>query len=317
MLRQALVLHVYGANMHEREWRLVLALSPNLAYLTKVIDCGSFTAAAAELKMTPSTLSRSIRRLEHDIGIELAVRHGRAAELTPAGLLLAQQARVAVNQVRTGLREAALASARPVIRIGLLRSLGSEYVPTVVGTFAGEHPGVQFSFREASGTRLAQMLVDREIDIALIAPPPEMAEVVATVLFEQTIDVVVSNQSRWAREQSVDLAALADENFILSERGYDARAVADKLFETAGFRPKVILETDDMAMAVGLAAASMGVALAPPTPEALGHVTRVSLNDPRARRHVAVCRLKEASSVPLVSDFVQHVIQHSKETKST
>jgi DNA-binding transcriptional LysR family regulator len=296
--------------MHRNGSRHALALCPNLAYLAMIIEQGSFAAAAAELRMTPSTLSRAIRRLEHELGLELAVRQGRSIELTTSGVFLARHARIALEQMRSGLRDAVLASSQPVIRIGLLRSLGSEYVPTVVGDYIANRPDVQFSFREASGTDLEKMLLDREIDIALVAPPPRHDEIATTVLFEQSIDIVVAADSPLARRPSIDLATLADENFILSVIGYDTRAVADTLFESAGFRPKVILETDDMAMSVALAAAKVGIALAPPTPEAHGDVIRVPLNDPRTRRNVAVCHLIGAPLASHVEDFLQHLIAH-------
>ncbi len=163
--------------MQRTDWRRAVTLCPNLAYLAMIVERGSFTAAATELQITPSTLSRAVRRLEHELGLELAVRQGRGIELTASGQLLAMHARSALEQIRNGLREAVLASSAPVIRIGLLRSLGSDYMPTVVGDFALERPAIQFSFREASGTQLERMLLEREIDIALVAPPPVHEEI--------------------------------------------------------------------------------------------------------------------------------------------
>lgn len=297
--------------MHQSTYvRQTLSLCPNLAYLAMIVERGSFTAAAAALGMTPSTLSRAIRRVEHELRIELAVPKGRSIELTPAGMFLAQHAQIALQHVGTGLREAVLASSNPVVRIGLLRSLGSHYVPTVVGDYVKKFPAVQFSFRQASGTQLEQMVRDRAIDLALVAPPSTHPDITAIELFEQRIEVVVAAGSRWANRSQIDLADLADESFILSERGYDARTVADRLFEAAGVQPNVILETDDMAMAVALAAANVGIAITPPTPEALGDVARVSLQDPLARRTVAVCHLSEPAPGAHVRDFLQHLIDH-------
>lgn len=297
--------------MHQSTYvRQTLTLCPNLAYLAMIVERGSFTAAATALGMTPSTLSRAIRRVEHDLRIELAVPKGRSIELTAAGQFLAQHAQIALQHVSTGLREAVLASSSPVVRIGLLRSLGSHYVPTVVGDYVKKIPSVQFSFRQASGTQLQQMLLDRAIDLALIAPPPVQPSITAIELFEQRIEVVVAAGSRWAGHSHIDLADLAEESFILSDRGYDARTVADKLFEAAGVQPNVILETDDMAMAVALAAANVGIAITPPTPEALGDVVRVSLQDPLARRTVAVCHLAEPALNPHVDDFLRYLVEH-------
>ena len=303
--------------MHQSTYiRQTLALCPNLAYLATIVERGSFTAAATTLGMTPSTLSRAIRRVERELRIQLAVPKGRSIELTPAGMFLAQHTRIALEHVGTGLREAVLASSNPVVRIGLLRSLGTHYVPTVVGDYVKDVPAVQFSFRQASGTQLEQMLLDRAIDLALIAPPSTHPRINAIDLFEQHIDVVVAAGSRWAGHSHIDLAELAGESFILSERGYDARTVADRLFTAAGVQPNVILETDDMAMAVALVAANVGIAITPPTPEALGDVVRVALQDPLARRTVSVCHLADVGLNPHVREFLGFLINHPANSTS-
>ncbi|XVQ07661.1 LysR family transcriptional regulator [Spirillospora sp. CA-255316] len=290
--------------MHQSQ--AFLALCPTLVHLSSVVEHGSFAAAATELRMTPSTLSRGIRRLENDLGMALVLRSGRGIELTPAGRLLGEHARLALRQMRIGLREARMAG-RKLVRVGLLRSLGSDYMPAVVGGFAASRPDVQFSLREGSSDGLADMLVEREIDIAMIAPPPERSDISATVLFQQRIDVVVAAGTRLAGRTSVDVGELAGENLILAESGYASRTAADHLFEAAGVRPKVIFETDNMEMAVALAAAGVGVAIAPPTAGVNVDVVRVPLSDPAARRDVAVCRLAGLDPAGHVADFLDYV----------
>ncbi|MDF2824746.1 MAG: transcriptional regulator, LysR family [Mycobacterium sp.] len=303
--------------MHERtQWQSALSLSPNLVYLALIVEHGSFAAAAARLQMTPSTLSRAVRRLEHELHLELAVRDGRAITLTTAGEVLANHARLAVEQMRQGLNEASQAGGRPVIRVGLLQSLGADYVPAVVSDFLADHPDVQFFFREESGYRLEQMLVDGEIDLALIAPPPDNDALVSAVLFPQHIDVVVAQDSVLARRSTVDLRELEQENFILTESGYGIRDVVDALFRTAGYEPKVIMETTNLAMAAALAAAKIGVALGPPMPDGITGVVRIPVADETARRDVAICTRKSTAPSPHLDAFVEHVRTHPAGTAS-
>lgn len=296
--------------MHESEPDPVLALSPNLLYLAAIVEHGSFAAAATHLQMTPSTLSRAIRRLEHELHIELAVRSGRSIELTKAGQLLAGHARLAAAQARQGVKEAAQAGSRRVIRIGLLQSLGADYVPAVVGQFIANRPDVQFFFRENSGARLEQMLLDGEIDVALLAPPPDNEAFTTSVLFEQRIDLVVAQGAAWAGRDRVQLAELVDENFIMTESGYGVRSLVDTLFEKAGYRPKVILDTTNLTMATALAAAGVGVTLAPSMPDGIAGVARIPIDDAAAGRDVAICRLTSASANPHLREFERFVIEH-------
>lgn len=297
--------------MHDRTLdESLLALCPALTYLAELRERGSFSAVATALRVTPSTVSRAVRRLEGDLRLELVIQSGRGIELTTAGRRLADNASLAVHQVRRGLQEAAMAESDVVIRVGLLESLGFSYVPIVAADFVAKNPRVQFTFREGSGTAVIRMLEDREIDAAVISPAPEGHRFNVHGLFEQRIGIIVAAGSALAEQATVDLSDLSDENFVLAQRGYHLREVADRLFEPMSYRPRVILETSNLAMAAGLAAAGMGVALAPPTPHLSSSAVMVPLSDPMAGRRVAIVTLAQPACSKEVAEFVQHVITH-------
>lgn len=288
----------------------LLALCPALTYLAEIRERGSFSAVAAALRVTPSTISRAVRRLERDLRLELVIQSGRGIELTTAGRRLADNASLAVHQVRRGLQEAAMAESAVVIRVGLLESLGFNYVPTVAADFVAKNPRVQFTFREGSGTTVIRMLEDREIDVAVISPAPEGQRFNVHGLFEQRIGIIVAAGSPLAEQDAVDLSDLRDENFVLAQHGYHLREVADRLFEPMSYRPRVILETSNLAMAAGLASAGMGVALAPPTPHLSSSAVMVPLSDPMAGRRVAIATLAQPACSKEVAAFVRHVVTH-------
>lgn len=250
--------------------------------------------------------------MEKDIGMELFVPAGRNVQLSPAGLELATRAQGVLLQLKEGLQAARLLSKRkPILRVGLLRSLGSDYMPRMVQGFAPAHAHIQFAFREGSGKRLEELLLSHEIDLALVAPPLSRPDISTVDLFEQRIDAVVANTSHLASLSSIDLGNLSDESFILPETGYGSRSITDMLFERAGIRPNVILETDDMTMAVAMAAAGIGIALTPPTPTAHTGAVRVPLSDTQARRTVAACHLTTTQLPAHCKDFLKHLRSHA------
>ena len=68
--------------------------NPQLKTFFAVIEAGSFSAASAQLYLTPSAVLHQIRALEKDLGAELFIRSSKGIALTPAGAYLAQQGRV-------------------------------------------------------------------------------------------------------------------------------------------------------------------------------------------------------------------------------
>ncbi|MGV9868638.1 LysR family transcriptional regulator [Rhodococcus koreensis] len=288
-----------------------MAMATNLLYLSELARRGSFIAAATELGVTPSTLSRAMRKMENDLSMELFITHGRNIRLSPEGIELAKQSERALTHVETGLHNAALMGRTKVIlRVGLLRSLGADYMPEMVRTFV-PLANMKFAFREGSTATLTEMVRSRDIDLAVVSPPPSDPEITVTTLFEQRMDLVVAAGSALASQESIDLRDVAEEDFILPETSYGSRSVSNSLFERAGVRPSVILETDDMAMAVAMAGAGIGVALAPPTPAVQTDAVRIPLRDPQARRIVACCHMTTSTLSPHGAAFLRHLVERA------
>src|SRR5690349_24696087 len=115
-----------------------------LAVFREVADRGSFSGAALALDYTQSVVSHHVAQLERELGVTLVERGRRPVRLTPAGERLHAHAGTILGAARTAeadLRAVAGLEAG-TLRIGAFLTACASFVPTAIGAFSSEHPGV-------------------------------------------------------------------------------------------------------------------------------------------------------------------------------
>jgi len=274
------------------------ALVPLLRQFVAVGREEHMTRAAESLGIPQPTLSRSIARLEAELGVPLFARPGRSIKLTRHGrYLLESSERVLLTLAAALERLTGEADpARGRVALGFLHTLGVEIVPRLLRDFLASYPAVRFSLVQGGGQRVLAGLRDGEIDLCLTAPLPSGPDVDARALAEQRIDLFVPAGHRLAaRPGGTPLAAAADEDFIVMEHGYGLRAITDALCHEAGFEPRIAFEGEEADTARGLVGAGLGVSLLPVTASSLADpsVVAVRVTAPKAARTVGIAWLAD------------------------
>jgi DNA-binding transcriptional LysR family regulator len=269
------------------------ALVPRLRQFAVVAREEHLTRAAELLGVPQPTLSRSIARLEADLGVPLFTRPGRSIRLTRQGRQLLDAAERTLAAL-AGPLERLAGEAHPLrgrVALGFLHTLGGEAVPRLLKDFRARYPLIRFALVQDGGQRLLARLRSGDIDLCLTSPPPQAPDVLSRGLDEQRIDLFVPAGHRLtARKSGLPLAEAADEDFIVMESGYGLRAITDDLFRAAGFQPRVTFEGEEADTARGLVGAGLGVSLLPATAASLADpsVVAVRITAPRAARTVAL-----------------------------
>jgi DNA-binding transcriptional LysR family regulator len=268
------------------------AIAPRLRQFVVVAREQHLTRAAELLGVPQPTLSRSMSRLEAELGVALFTRPGRSIRLTRHGLALLDAAERAMAALAATLGRITGESdpARGRVALGFLHTLGGEMVPGLLRDFRAERPLVRFGLVQDNAHGLLARLRAGEIDLCLTAPLPDDPKIRAQALSEQRIDLFVPAGHRFARRRGVRLAEAAAEDFIVMEPGYGLRAITDALCREAGFEPSIAFEGEEADTARGLVGAGLGVSLLPATTSSLADpsVVPIRITTPKAARTIGI-----------------------------
>ncbi|MFS0722912.1 LysR family transcriptional regulator [Paenibacillus sp. 1P07SE] len=237
-----------------------------LYYFVKVARLEHVTKAAEALHVAQSAVSRQIRQLEEELGLQLFIQKGRNVQLTPVGQLFLKRLEHILGDLERAVVEVHefMDPERGEIRIGFPHSLGIQLVPEVVAEFRKRYPHVKFRFKQGMYPSLISELLKGDIDLAFISPFPEMHEqVCGAVLLTEELYAVLPPGHRFAGEASIRLEQLRDEPFVLFSEGYSLRPIVWEACLAAGFTPQISFEGEETETIRGLVAAGMGVSLLP------------------------------------------------------
>jgi LysR family hca operon transcriptional activator len=240
----------------------------HLRYFVAVAEAGSFTQAATQrLHTAQPSLSRQIRDLETELGARLIVRGPREMELTPAGRVFLDHARVILLQVeaaRAAARRAAQPAKTPFV-VGFLTGYEMEWLPTIMQALGDELRAIELTMHSASSPELTQGLLSGKIDVAFLRPDPAAHGLTFKVLTNETLFALLPASHRLASRKSIRIDDIAGEPFINFSRAYAPalRQVIDAWLADAGLHPVAVHEAETLPMVISLALSSGGVSLLP------------------------------------------------------
>ncbi len=267
---------------------------------------GSITRAAATLFLAQPTLSIRIRKLEQQLGTPLFERLARRVVLTAAGEAFLEHAERALAEVERGRQrvEEVAHGRRGRVAVGVLPSVGARVLPAVLAAFRAEHPAITVRLVEHDVSREFEELVQAgELDLAITRMPVTLAGLGSRTLVREPILLLVPPNHRLRGRPSVRLADLADDDFVCMRSGYGLRELADQLCAAAGFTPRVVMETGQLAIVHGMIDSGLGVALLPRL-AAGGADGAIVVSDPPARRELGVVWRRSAVDSPPVAAFL-------------
>jgi LysR family hca operon transcriptional activator len=239
----------------------------HLRYFIAVAEEGSLTVAAERrLHTAQPSLSRQIRDLEHEVGVQLLTRSARGVELTEAGRVFLDHARLAVAQVEAG-RDAARRAARPqkpVFAVGFLSGQEVNWLAETTRLLGTALRNIEMTVSSENSPELADGLSDGRLDIAFLRHEPNHPELDYISVATEPFVVLMPSDHRLAREEKVDVHELAKETFIGGSNvaGPMRRAIEDYLAAN-GLNIEPAHRVHNLTMAMSLIASTRGVALLP------------------------------------------------------
>jgi LysR family transcriptional regulator, hca operon transcriptional activator len=239
----------------------------HLRYFIAVADAGSLTVAAAQkLHTSQPSLSRQIRDLEQEIGVQLINRSAHGIELTSAGKAFLDHARTAVLQAEAA-KEAALRAvhlAKPAFAIGFLSGSEIGLLPEVDRILRDECPGIDIRLTSDYSPALAKALMRARLEAAFMRPEEHMGDLACRRVRTDPLIFVFPSDHRFASQEAIAPQEIADEIFLLPSNTAPAvRRVVLEYFARAGVDLKVEHEVHSVVHAISMIASTRAVMLLP------------------------------------------------------
>lgn len=228
-----------------------------------VVQENGVTRAAAKLNRVQSNVTMRIKQLEEQLGTELFIRDGRRLVLTPAGKTLlpyAERLLALADEARHALRED---RPRGRLALGTMESTAASRLPPVLARYHQQWPEVTLELTTGTTGCLIERVRKFDIDAALVATPPEPAELdelfdSAPVFREELVMLTPRGHRPIQAASDIALSTL-----VAFERGCTYRAYVERWYAEHGIRPARVLELGSYHAMVACVAAGAGVAVAP------------------------------------------------------
>ena len=284
----------------------------HLRYFVAVAEEKSITVAAKRrLRTAQPSLSRQLRELETEVGARLMTRSASGIELTAAGKVFLDHARLALAQV-----EAAVAAARRAahpeertLALGFLSGCEPQWLPGVMHVLREELPRIEVTISSKHSPQLAEGLATGKLDAAFLRAEERYPDLIYKVLIREPLAVILPSDHRLASRKAIGLKDIAGETFIgMADQAPVLRSITDDYIRRSGIDLKPTHKVEYLSMAMSLVASTRGVALLPDF--ARNFLTRSVVSRPLAGEAPSidlVLGYHKANNSPLLKTFLSRV----------
>jgi len=235
-----------------------------LRAFVEVVRQGGFSRAAKAVFLTQSTVSKSVKQLEEELGFQLLERIGQHCSLTAAGEIVYRRALTVLAQgddLRAELEELRGLKGG-TLRLGFPPIGSNTLFARWFADYRNRYPGVDLHLVEHGSKRLEELVLAGELDLAAsLLPVSEDLE--WQELRREPIDVLLAVDHPLSTRNTLTFEALADEPFIVYGPGFALNPIILEACRESGFTPKVTAQSSQVDFIIELVAAKLGIAFLP------------------------------------------------------
>jgi DNA-binding transcriptional LysR family regulator len=290
----------------------------HLRYFVAVAEMLSFTKAAQRLRLAQPSLTRQVRNLEEELGVQLLDRSHNPVVLTEQGRRFLFDSRKVLElcaESVAALKEMGKGDSSQ-LNIGYVANIHYRLIPATLGAFRKLSPRVTLNLLDMTSAEQFYALDIGKIDLGFVGLPPvgSQHELLSKCVSYDTILIVLPAGHPLAETARVKLASLASHSFIgMSAKTHPgAREWLLDTCQSAGFTGKILQEADVEATAIGFVADGLGLAFMPEQITVLPHEGVVFRPlSPPLRRESTIAWRADNLSKPL-KDYIQIVKELSR-----
>jgi DNA-binding transcriptional LysR family regulator len=234
-----------------------------LEYFVAAAEAGCIAAAAERIHISAPSISVAITQLEQQLGAGLFIRQHDGLYLTTVGQDVLARAKSVLADARA-MHEAANQKESELkgrIALGCLTTLAPMVLPELVQSFARLHPAVAFELVEGTQDQLIGHLRRGVADVAITYDMHIPQDLEFETLASLPPLLMVSAEHRLARQASIELRDVIDDDYILLDLPY-SRDYFLSVFQHAGLTPRIAMRTTQMDVVRTMVANGLGVSVA-------------------------------------------------------
>ncbi|MGF6767886.1 DNA-binding transcriptional LysR family regulator [Paraburkholderia sp. GAS199] len=279
--------------------------------LFHVLQARTLTDAAGALRISQPSVTKQLRLLESQLGVQLFKKEGRRLVPTTEAILLADEVgrtkaslaslNALAGSLKSGLEEKLIVCVIP--------TLAQILIPTVINEFRESYPGIHVDVKVENSWRTMDLAEVQQIDIGLCHPFREMHEVEETVLIKSEMVCVVRRDHALAGKSAIALSELRGNPIVNVEVTNDPTSVVKHAITTAGLDRDVVCTVTTATLACEIALSTEVVAIVDRLTAAAFHahgVVTIPLPELPPRR-ISLLRPKHRPSSVFADSFVRVV----------
>lgn len=289
-----------------------------LRYFMRVAARGNFTRAAEDLGVSQPALSRSIQKLEEELGQPVFERKTRSVSLTDAGVLLQSRAEQILTIIEDTKAEITDDGQSGRVRVGAIPTIAPYFLPDLLRQFSSEFPKATLIVQENTTDVLLKSCTQGEIDLAILALPIPAKYLEVEELFEEELLLVLPPDHPLVEKPKIRLSDVEPLPFVLLD---EAHCLSDNIVtfcRQRSVQPVAVERTSQLTMVQELVSLSHGVSMIPAMARALDQSSRRvyrSLSGKKPTRKIAVAWNPYRFQSRLLETFRARLRQYSEAAK--
>ncbi len=238
----------------------------HLEYFLAVVKEKSFTKAAKKLHVSQPSISKMIKDMERELGIELLYRNGKEVELTDGGKAIFNQ----VQEIVTSFKGLSVALddvvnlKRGFIKIGIPPIVSASFFPGVIGKFIETYPEIKIELTETGSKTIENRVDSGELDLGIICSAPHNPDkFIINPFIKDPLKLVVHKDHPLTEKDEVSLLDLQRESFVLFREDFSLHDHIINRCEQLGFSAHVVCRSSQRDFMTEMVARKVGVSLLP------------------------------------------------------
>ena len=281
-----------------------------LTYFLEIAKMKNFTKAAANLYISQSALSKTVKAMESELGVQLIDRTVNHFKLTPEGEIFYQKGLTAIKNINSELEDlyGSLGTEKGHITVGIPPVIGTAYFTSIIYKFRNMYPDVELKIIEAGANTIKKWVSEGEVDIGVVILPVSNDDfnVIPIVTAENVL--LVNKNHPLAQYDEVSFKMLKDERFIALNSTFMLYDQIISLCRISGFEPNIVCESSQWDFITDMVVLDQGVSILPrPILKRYNSdkLKLISLKDPSFSWNIAIIFKKDKYISRIIKSFIE------------